>query len=327
MTRASDFYFRGAFFIGKSSLDYATPIGHTSDYSLSGNTVASGLDFSQIGLYSTRREIYRNGCVTSSNNSSSSRREPSRVVSTSVNMDSSNQRFAITRDRISGREYQNVHTIIVSSSALTKREIEIAHGLISSVKSNQVFCDGNSLTAGQGATSTNLNYVGRMQSNLGGGWLVVNCGVGAQTTTAMINDASGEIDSRMSFLSDKKIVCAWEIGNELYYGVNRDTAYNNFLAYCNARRAVGWKVVVGTITPRTIAAVPANFETDRLYVNNLLRTNYLSFADALADVGSDATIGQTGQSDNTTYYTDKVHFTDAGYALVEPYFRNAVLSL
>ena len=44
---------------------------------------------------------------------------------------------------------------------------------------------------------------------------------------------------------------------------------------------------------------------------------FITGADALADMGADATIGPAGAEMNTTYFdTDRVHMTNAGYAVV-----------
>jgi hypothetical protein len=92
-----------------------------------------------------------------------------------------------------------------------------------------------------------------------------------------------------------------------------------------ARRAAGWKVVILTILPRTQTGCPANMETYRTSVNTSIRNNWATFANALADVGADATIGVAGASNNATYYdADKVHPIAAGHLIIKGLVNMAV---
>lgn len=94
--------------------------------------------------------------------------------------------------------------------------------------------------------------------------------------------------------------------------------------YCQAMQAAGWKVVVSTLLPSTIVV---GFNALRNTFNTWLRANYLSFANALADPASDATIGTDASASNTTYYVDGTHPTTAAGPFLYPYFSTAILSL
>ena len=90
-------------------------------------------------------------------------------------------------------------------------------------------------------------------------------------------------------------------------------------------KAAGWKIVIGTCLPRTTGK--AGFEADRIAINTWLRANYTTFADGLADVGGDATIGAPGANLNTTYYSDGVHLTAAGYQIAAPIFQTPITTI
>lgn len=176
--------------------------------------------------------------------------------------------------------------------------------------------DGNSLTVGQGATAGN-DYPSQVTALISTPHTYYNFGVGAQTTTDMVADAASQIDSLYNADLPINIVVAWEITNEIYYGTTAQAAYDNFVAYCQARKAAGFKVVALTVLPRSNAGTPADFEDKRQSANSLIRANWGTFADALADVAADSRIGDAGDELDTTYYNaDQVHMTDAGYGII-----------
>jgi lysophospholipase L1-like esterase len=126
--------------------------------------------------------------------------------------------------------------------------------------------------------------------------------------------AFGKCDGFADPARPKAILCAWEITNDLQAGSTQQQCYDNMKNYCILRRAAGFKVVVFTCLPRGAAA---QFETDRTAINANIVANWATFADALCDVGADATIGVAGSQNNLTYYNaDKIHLTDAGYSIV-----------
>jgi lysophospholipase L1-like esterase len=154
-----------------------------------------------------------------------------------------------------------------------------------------------------------------------------NLGVDSQTTTLMIANSGAKIDANGSGVRPRQIVVCWEGRNDIYNGATATQAYNNLITYCQDRRTAGFLVIVGTLLPASGFATPATFEADRQAVNTNLRANWNSFADALSDPGADATVGQSGEDANSTYYVDGTHMTNAGYAIVARIMANAILSL
>lgn len=152
----------------------------------------------------------------------------------------------------------------------------------------------------------------------------------------MASDATTQIDP-LYYPPQRQVVIAWGGTNDLYFGASAATTYARIVAYATARKAAGWRVILLTILPRSNSGTPGSFETDRQSVNASLLADFstataesgiwtgAAYADYLVHVGGDATIGDAGDENNTTYYLDKVHLTNAGYAIVADYVKKAIL--
>jgi hypothetical protein len=113
----------------------------------------------------------------------------------------------------------------------------------------------------------------------------------------------------------------WE-GTLTLSGVSADEYHTQLKAYCLARKAAGFEVVVMTTLPWLDD--PAE-EAKRVASNALIRADWADYADALADVALDGRIGDPGDQNDTTYYIgDAVHLNDAGNAIVAGIVRAAV---
>lgn len=187
-----------------------------------------------------------------------------------------------------------------------------------------VVFDGNSMT--DPATST---YPAECMTTLRStrDWLSYNFGVSGQQTPAMTADAATQIDPLINTYAARNIVVPWEITNNLKLGTNAATAYANYVTYCQARQAAGWKVVAVTVLPRSDAGTPGDFEASRQTVNTNIRNNWGTFADALADVAANPDMGDAGDETDATYYADLAHPTEAGYAIVAGIVAAAVNTL
>lgn len=199
----------------------------------------------------------------------------------------------------------------------------------------KLVADGNSLTVGQGSTG-GQDYLQQLKTLLTdtapkviADPVLANFGVGGQTTDAMIADAATQIDTTLAAVGtySAQVLLGWEGTNDLYFGATAQDAYDDLATYYAARKAAGWRVLAFTITPRSNSGTPSDFETKRQQVNALLRANWPAFADGLVDVAADHRIGREGAETDTTYYTDLVHMTNAGYAVVAELASAAVQRL
>ncbi|MHB8645571.1 MAG: hypothetical protein ACYDAR_07270 [Thermomicrobiales bacterium] len=165
----------------------------------------------------------------------------------------------------------------------------------------------------------------------------VNLGMAGPSpwTLAIMNDqAPTNIDPLYAASRSKNIVVLFDFHNDLYTGVSVEETFARLVTFCQARRKVGFKVVIGTLTPGE--AIPPvqgrpsqDYEPVRQGVNTLIRTNLASFADALADVGADPTIGAPGAAANTKYFQrfDYFRLTPQGASIVAEIVKTAILTL
>lgn len=179
-------------------------------------------------------------------------------------------------------------------------------------------------------------YPAQTVAHLGGNWSALNFASSGQTTADMIADGVSQVDVQYSEGARRTILIAWSGTNDLYLSASAATTYSRIVAYATARKAKGWRVVILSILPRSGFSTPGAFEANRQSVNAMLLADFPSatahtniytgaaYADYLVDVGADSTIGLAGQESNTTYYTDLVHLTNAGYAIVAAYVKNAI---
>lgn len=142
---------------------------------------------------------------------------------------------------------------------------------------------------------------------------------------------SGLLGTLNGWSAPKPKVFAMLIGtNDLYThteasGVVANT-WENIQLICNDVRGAGApSVVIFTILPRSDAGGVFS-ETARQSLNTLIRGGS-SCPATVADIGNDPTIGQFGQSNDTTYYIDKVHLTAAGHKIIAGYMLAALDSL
>ncbi len=117
--------------------------------------------------------------------------------------------------------------------------------------------------------------------------------------------------------------------NDLGAGASVDEAFAKMVAFCQARRKIGFKVVVLTILPNSVPLSGGRtYENERQRYNTYIRTSLTTFADALADVSADPTIGAAGAQANRTYYqSDGTHPTAKTYSIVAGIVKAAILTL
>lgn len=155
----------------------------------------------------------------------------------------------------------------------------------------------------------------------------INVSISGKDTQQLIAEAPAKVDALYDpIFVNKNVVVLCEGTNDITrHTLDAATAYAHIKSYGQARKAAGFKVVVMTITPRTI---PAQNEAIRLSVNQMIRDALAAdetWIDGIADVASDMIIGQTGQNTNTTYYADGLHFTPAGYPIISTYIKAGLL--
>ena len=190
-----------------------------------------------------------------------------------------------------------------------------------------VICDGDSLTAGTGSTA-GQTYPVQMIAALGSSYEALNDGTGGHTVVNMLAGAAA-LDEYIAVTRPRVYYVGWGGTNDIYTsGTDAGALFANYVALLRGRRVSGAKVVACTLLPRTNTSTPSYQERQRLAFNAMVRSQWRTFADALADMGADATIGLAGSEMNGTYYdTDRVHMVNAGYAIVAGLVTAAIQSI
>ena len=141
---------------------------------------------------------------------------------------------------------------------------------------------------------------------------------GSDLSTATSRAAA--LDALLDATRAHNILTVFFGANDMHGGGTAASFESALQTYCQARRAAGWKVVVATVLPQTTSG----FNAKRNDANTWIRANWSTFADGLADIAGDATMGPDAAASNATYYSDGLHPTAAGQLLMEPYFTAAV---
>lgn len=205
-------------------------------------------------------------------------------------------------------------------------------------KHKVVVCDGNSLTACYGTSSIDSCWPSRMQAN-NPTWRTVNKGVSGQTTGDMLSDITTDIFPSLDPNTRTNLFC-WEGGNDLYFNGRVDSAVARLRRYCTISHNYGFKVVVVTIPYRDASVInggtsPAGdadavYNTKRLQINDSITITGVG-ADLVVDLANQpgftqATANFTGSGTYPYFYTDHVHFIDAGQLAIYLYFYSLVSS-
>jgi len=231
-------------------------------------------------------------------------------------------------DRSIGRS-ANVHStdIFAYSRSITDDEIlQATEGMSRKLYGGPpraIVCNGDSITAGIGASSGRYQYPTQLQSKISGRYVRFNTGVGGYTVPVLIANAATSYNIANNYDFDSVFV-GWGGSNDLVSNRSATDIFNDIQTWFGIMRANGFKYLVTcTILPRTDLTGPQ--EAERVALNGLILGNYASYADAVADTGNDP---RMQHPENTTYYSgDGIHPNDAGHAIDAENIASAVNSL
>jgi lysophospholipase L1-like esterase len=168
--------------------------------------------------------------------------------------------------------------------------------------------DGGSIMRGQ-VPSNGLDYPSQTTRLLRRTCVSFNSGSSNATLAGMLADAGAEVDARYDGSADANVCIVMGGGADLAAGRDPMDVYDDLAAYCAARRAAGFQVVVVTLLPRDRSGFNAACQD----FHALVRTRWAEIADGLADVAADGRVGDPGDNHDLTYYLpDAVHPNDAG---------------
>lgn len=141
-----------------------------------------------------------------------------------------------------------------------------------------------------------------------------NIGVSGKYMSAINTEASSYVDT-LWVNSSTKVVIIWAGINDFWGGKNAQETYDSLRTFCLHERSLGAKVIVLTTISHT-GGNPLYSDTTRNQYNDLIRNNWNTFADGLADVALNQNIGLDNSYQSTTYFADGAHLTQIGYQIV-----------
>ena len=215
-----------------------------------------------------------------------------------------------------------------STELATAREALTDHATISGISItpvDRVYCaEGDSITATTGPTSYAFRFGANDSPRVFGSVFAVG-----GSTLATMSARASVLDAVIPAAKGaRKFILSVLIGANDLGAYSSEANYITALAaYCDARRAAGWLVVVCTLLPRDNGGDSATHNTRRVGVNTAINTWVSTHADAVADFAADATMGPDAAASDVTYYSDGLHPTAAGQALLEPILRVVINAL
>jgi len=178
-----------------------------------------------------------------------------------------------------------------------------------------ILFDGDSLTEGY-SLAPSQSYPSQVMRQLPDGLESINFGISGQTWQDLLRDVRHEVDPLYSPSRRLNLVVAWAGANDLAVGYTAQQVYENARRYCQSRRAIGFTLVTATLYPLEPKDVDREFEARRIAYNELLRTHWREFADALVGLAADERIGDPSGPGRRHYFVDAVHLNEAGYGVI-----------
>lgn len=192
-----------------------------------------------------------------------------------------------------------------------------------------IICDGDSLTGGQVGVTLGNTYPKQLNTLFAGTKFVANFGVQARTLTQLEASAALRVDANFNATKLNTLII-WggvnDFGTEL--ATTKETIYARYKTYCTSRKAAGWTVYALTLLPQSYAGYTGriDYETERQWFNNQVKTDLITIVDGIIDVAGDARIGDAGDENDTTYYhTDKIHLNNTGSGVIAELVHNALI--
>jgi hypothetical protein len=204
---------------------------------------------------------------------------------------------------------------VIFSSALSNSDMatlladmQAANHLRADSNANQVVFVGDSLTAGGPPLKPiSKNYPAIVCQQSGWAFKPLMVAVPGQTIAQQMSLVSGELAAMdlTPFGKSVAVVCCGS--NDVVAGRTSAQILTDLAAMGTTLQTAGYKVILATITPRTL---PSDQAATLAAVNAGLRTGYSAFANALVDWAIDPRLADPT---NTTYYnSDQCHQTDVG---------------
>lgn len=192
-----------------------------------------------------------------------------------------------------------------------------------------IMCEGDSVTFGFQLPTTD-RYSSQLQQRYPKSWSISNVAVSGSKVADLVSRAA-VVDATLSPVAKYNILCVMVGINDLYnsggVGAAPATMWSDYKAYLAARRAAGWKIVLGT--PTVVIDVGARFvqyEADRQTLISLIKSEPTQY-DVLAPTGDDRFVGNPNGAKVSYFFQDGAHPTREGSTVYANIFESAVKEL
>ena len=152
--------------------------------------------------------------------------------------------------------------------------------------------------------------------------------VSGDTAQNIASTAAAQIVAQYNAGLAANILVLWAgVNDAVDNGRSASQIYTDLSSTIAAAAGAGFLTVLCTELPSTtVAAAGAGWNATRATLNTAIRGNAAG-ADVIADLAANTTIGDDTDSDNTTYYADKLHPTGEGDRIIGEIIGAAIGSL
>jgi hypothetical protein len=199
----------------------------------------------------------------------------------------------------------------IMTQAMSARGVNYSIGSVNTDTNDQVVLVGDSLTAGINWPIALINGVNTH---------VADQGVNGTGTPFILSEVPFDTDTLYHPGALRNTISYWSGTNEVPNAVNAPAIIARTRAFTSGRKALGYKVVVGTMISRT------GNDLGKDAFNLQLRNAIPLFADGVIDFSANVHFGADAANANTTYYNvDGIHLTTfADQQIIGPYIIHAI---
>jgi hypothetical protein len=231
-------------------------------------------------------------------------------------------------DYDSASPYSMVDTVIFTPLAATPYAA-VRNFLVNTYEGTRIIFHGASLVNGEG-TATGHGSTGYFQDLVDANTSYpkgVTCyniyAGGGATLLQMTSDALVNVDP-LYRSGDVVVVIDGADDSSALSGLSDTEVYNEYLAYCLARKAAGFKVVACTRIAINPTSFPAQLASI-LNINSMIRAGFPSNGITVCDLYADTRLQDS--TDGSYFYNDGVHPNDGGAQVIAGLLNTSILSI
>jgi lysophospholipase L1-like esterase len=212
--------------------------------------------------------------------------------------------------------------VLVCQAALTVDEVAMVRAMMlqNAGIHSTIVCDGDSLLTGFGLTNGKIEAgVAAQLDQLMGYATVQSTAIGGNAMSNILADDQTTVARAFTAHHDKNICFVWCGTNDVDASTAAATIYADLVTYSTAQRALGFKVIVGTVISRDWSGAKDIIAGQ---LNSLLRAGVRDDFDGIANL--DLVPELADHSDTDYFQGDGIHLTAAGATIAAQTIRDAI---